>query len=121
VARALNTGETLAAGAIPDDFRDAMYSPIATRFHLDQSYPNPFNPQCRIRFGVPRAGRVQLKVFDVSGRLVRTLVDDNLRAGTYIRVWDGTDNRGRSSASGVYFYRMQTADFTRTRKMLLMK
>ncbi len=121
VARCLNQGVTVAAGVIAEEFRDAFYSPVATHFHLDQNYPNPFNPECRIRFGVPKPGLVRLKIFDVSGRLVRTLVDDNLAVGTYIKVWDGTDNGGRQAASGVYFYKMQTADFTRTRKMLLLK
>ncbi len=121
IAKNINKGKMVDAGLIPETIPDIFYSPVATHFHLDQNYPNPFNPECRIRFGVPKPGLVRLKIFDVSGRLVRTLVDENLRTGTYIKVWNGTDSRGLPVASGVYFYKMEAGSFVRTRKMLLMK
>ena len=92
-------------------------------FALDQNRPNPFNPSTTISFSVPegKAGQVTLKVFDVRGRLVRTLSDQVRDAGSYTLFWDGTDESGRQVASGVYFYRMQAGGFTQIRKMVLLK
>ena len=89
--------------------------------NLTQNHPNPFNPKTTIRFGLPESAEVKLAVFDVSGRLVRTLVDGDLPAGNHSAEWDGTDTTGRSMATGVYFYRLDTADERIQRKMLLLK
>ncbi len=121
VAFRINVGWMVPADVIPISLPNIFYSPVATHFHLDQNYPNPFNPECRIRFGVPRPGHVRLKIFDIGGRLVKTLVDEQLIVGTYIQVWDGFDNRGLPAASGVYFYKIEAGSFIQTRKMLLMK
>ncbi len=88
---------------------------------LEANVPNPFNPSTTIRYQVGAPGHVDVRVFDVSGRLVRTLVDRSQDAGVYGVRWDGMDDSGRPVASGVYFYRMQTGDFTSTRKMVLLK
>jgi hypothetical protein len=90
-------------------------------YQLGQNYPNPFNPQTSIRFQMPEAAQVQLDVYDVMGRRVRTLLSGRLEAGQYDAVWDGTDASGRAVASGAYFYRLQSDDFTETRQMLLLK
>ena len=74
-----------------------------------------------IKFDLPRAGHVRLDIFDVSGRLVRTLVDENRPAAVHTVMWDGTDNRGGRVASGAYYYRLQTGTQTATHKMLLVK
>lgn len=93
--------------------------PAANRLH--QSYPNPFNPATRIAFDVAAAGPVSLRIYDVSGRLVRTLVDHQLPAGRHDAIWDGTDNSGSKVASGAYFCRMTAGNFSETRKMVLLR
>lgn len=92
------------------------------RLALGQNYPNPFNPVTRIAFSVPEeAGRVTLTVHNVSGQLVRTLVDAGLPAGPAIAVWDGTDNDGSQLSTGVYFARLAAGEERAFRKMTLLK
>jgi hypothetical protein len=83
--------------------------------------PNPFNPSTTISFDVPVAGRVSVQVFDLSGRLVRTLVDASLAAASHVVPWDGTDDAGQRVASGAYHCRVTTTSTTATAKMLLLK
>ncbi len=85
------------------------------------NYPNPFNPLTRVSFDLPVAGRVSLGVYDIHGRLVRLLLEDTLPAGPGSAIWDGTDNRGRTVGSGVYFARLITADGVVQHKMVLVK
>ena len=90
--------------------------------HLDQNYPNPFNPQTTIAFSLKERGRLRIDVFNVGGQLVRTLLDETRAAGSYTDVhWDGTDASRQPVASGVYFYKLTTKDFSQTRKMVLLK
>jgi hypothetical protein len=93
----------------------------ANHMDLAQSYPNPFNPLCTIRYDISRAGNVSLRVFDVDGSLVCTLVDSWREPGVYSAVWDGKDASGAPLASGVYFYSIKADDFVATRKMVLLK
>ena len=105
-------------------FHQEPVSVASTRpvvLHLDQNAPNPFNPVTTLRFGLPEAGEVQLVVYDMLGRPVRTLFAGAAQAGEHSLVWDGTDDAGRALASGVYLYRLQTADGTRVRKMTLVR
>jgi hypothetical protein len=90
-------------------------------YSLSQNYPNPFNPQTTIRFSLRDKGTVTLRIYDVAGRLVKTLVDEVRDAGAYIEPWDGRNNRGARIASGVYFYKMESRHFSRTRKMVLLR
>jgi hypothetical protein len=90
-------------------------------YGLEPNVPNPFNPATTIRYQIGAAGAVTLRVYDVTGRLVRTLVDGQRVPGAYEARWDGRDERGRGVASGVYFYRLHAGDFTRTRRMVLLK
>ena len=91
------------------------------RFSLGQCYPNPFNPSTTISYTIGEAASVRLAIYDVSGRLVRVLVDGSRGAGTHSEIWDGTDNAGRGVSSGVYFYRLRSNAFMETRKMVLLK
>lgn len=91
------------------------------RVALHAAVPNPFNPRTRLRFDVPSAGPASLRIFDVSGQLVRTLVGGRVAAGRHLAVWDGRDDAGRSVSSGVYFYRLETGGITKTRQMTLLK
>jgi len=89
--------------------------------HLAQNTPNPFNPKTSIQFEIKDAGRVTLKVFNIRGSLVKTLIDDVLPAGPHHSVWDGTDGGGRQVASGTYFYRIEVGSRSVSRKMSLLK
>lgn len=86
---------------------------------LAQNHPNPFNPMTRIRFNIGQAGRTRLEILDVSGRLVRSLLDGMLEAGVYEEAWDGRGDDGLTAASGVYFYRLTGPGGVLTRKMIL--
>jgi hypothetical protein len=88
---------------------------------LSQNIPNPFHPQTTLSFTLPRHSHVRLSIYNVAGRLVRTLVDDERAAGRYAVVWEGLDDRGRSVASGSYLYRMEAGEFVETRRMVLLK
>jgi hypothetical protein len=89
---------------------------------LEQNVPNPFNPRTSIFYRVASNGPAQLRVYAPDGALVRTLVDGVREAGVLNRVeWDGTDDRGRRVSSGVYFYRLESAGESRTKKMVLLK
>jgi hypothetical protein len=92
-------------------------------FRLEQNYPNPFNPSTTISYHVPAdvSSRVRLCIYDLRGRLVRTLVDRDLGAGSYSAFWDGADNNGVPLSSGVYIYRMRAGDYSASRKMILLK
>ena len=91
------------------------------KFALEQNFPNPFNPETTIRYELAKADNVTIRVYDVSGRLVRTIVNDLQKAGKYEVKWDGKNNAGNQVASGVYFLRMQTPGFTKVRKMTLLR
>jgi hypothetical protein len=88
---------------------------------LFQNHPNPFNPNTSIQFYIPRREQVSLKVYDVSGKLVRTLVDDRLDGGSHTYIWDGKNNRGKAVASGVYFYMLRSDSIRKARKAVLLR
>jgi len=92
-------------------------------FDLAQNSPNPFNPSTSIAYSVPEGhtSQVSLQVFDLRGRLVRSLVEARVEPGSYLVQWDGADRNGNAVGSGVYFYRLRTDGFVRTRKMVLLK
>jgi flagellar hook assembly protein FlgD len=94
-------------------------SPVTTE--LFANYPNPFNPSTTIKYSVASEGRVQLMVFDAAGRRIRMLVDEDQPAGSHHVTFDGRDDAGSAVASGVYFYRLDAAGVTQTRKMVLLK
>jgi hypothetical protein len=107
------------------DFRITGATPAddvpVQRLTLDQNHPNPFNPRTEIHFALPRAQEVQLRIYDVEGRLVRTLVAEPRQAGRHAVVWSGDNDRGERVASGLYFYRLTTEESSLTRKMMLLK
>jgi hypothetical protein len=90
-------------------------------YALEQNYPNPFNPQTTIRYTLARKGEVKLAIYDLLGKRVRTLVDDERPAGEQVVVWDGSDDKHQPVGSGVYFCRMKSGDFAATRKLLLVR
>jgi hypothetical protein len=90
--------------------------PVVKTYALYQNYPNPFNPITTIEFDIPKTSEVTLKIFDILGEEVATLVSDRLSAGSYSYEWDASQN-----ASGVYIYRLKAGNYVETRKMILMK
>lgn len=91
------------------------------RFILAQNEPNPFNPVTAIRYALPERAQVSLRVYDVAGSLVRTLVDRAQGPGWHSVVWDGRDDLGRTVASGIYFFGMEAGEFSERRSMVLLK
>ena len=89
---------------------------VPSKFVLTQNYPNPFNPSTKIKFSVPNSGLVSLKVYDVSGREVANLVNENLAVGTYEFAFNASKLN-----SGVYFYKLSSGSFSETKKMMLVK
>jgi hypothetical protein len=100
---------------------------VPQAYALGQNYPNPFNPSTRISFSLPQTGAVTLKVFNLLGQELTTLVNGPMTAGTHETLWDGRDAAGRALASGVYFYRIEVkgpdggAAYSAMRKMVLLK
>jgi len=103
-----------------DTVRITVFPPQWT-FTVFPNAPNPFNPSTTIRFTLPEAGHVTLAVYDVNGRLVRTLVGGPLAAGCHSVVWDGKDAMGRAVASGVYVYRLTAPQGVVTKRMVLVR
>jgi GEVED domain len=94
---------------------------VPAQYALHRAYPNPFNPSTIISFSLPRPSHVRLRIFDVTGRLVRTLVDEIRDAARHEIAWNGLDDRQEGVASGVYIYRIETDSFKASERMVLMK
>lgn len=119
------TGNSQGSGS-SSDFATVKYSTttgieptssgIPERYRLYVNYPNPFNPTTEIKFDIVESGMVNIKVFDVTGKAVGTLVNENLAAGTYKAKWNAS-----AYSSGVYFYKITTGNYTDTKKMMLIK
>jgi len=92
-----------------------------TRLALYPAHPNPAPGTTAIGFALPRQANVRLRVYDVAGRLVRTLVDGQVAAGEGVKIWDGRNNEGGLAAGGMYFYRLETDNGTLTRKLILVR
>jgi hypothetical protein len=96
-------------------------SSIPAQYSLSQNYPNPFNPTTTIGYSLPCNGFVEIEIFDLLGRKVRTLVTGRHSAGNFHVSWDGLDNNGNIVSSGVYFYSMTSAGFAEKHKLLLLR
>jgi hypothetical protein len=114
-------------GSIAIDFMNTVISnnpigiePISTitpgKFSLEQNYPNPFNPETNIMFSIPERSFVKIKIFDVTGKQVELLLNENINAGTYEVKWNAS-----MKPSGIYFYRIEAGNFSKTRKMSVIK
>ncbi len=108
-ATTLNTYADVPGGAVP------------VVFALRQNHPNPLTSATSISYDIPRDGLVTLEVIDVEGRIVRTLLDEVMPAGRHSAAWNGSDAGGAQVGPGVYFVRMKAADFSATRKMMLIR
>ncbi|UCF20293.1 MAG: T9SS type A sorting domain-containing protein [Gemmatimonadota bacterium] len=95
---------------------DKIIGKIPRNISLFSDYPNPFNPSTTIEFNLPKTSKVTLKIFNILGEEVTTLVSEKLSTGSYIYEWDASN-----LASGVYLYRLEAEGFVETKKMMLMK
>ncbi|HPU85958.1 MAG TPA: FlgD immunoglobulin-like domain containing protein [Candidatus Latescibacteria bacterium] len=115
-------GSRVDMGALSTSGPVAVNAPVTPpRFALHANAPNPFNPATTIRFDLPADGFVTLAVYDISGRLVRTLAEGNTGAGVHGVVWDGRDGNGRDVASGVYLVRLAAPQGVLTGRMTLLR
>ncbi|MBN2008873.1 lamin tail domain-containing protein [candidate division KSB1 bacterium] len=94
---------------------------LPTQYRLEQNYPNPFNPSTHIKYSLKESGLVTLKIYNVVGQHVRTLVNQPLTAGFHTAVWDGKDLHGSTVSSGIYFYEIKAGEFAKVRKMMLLR
>ena len=94
---------------------------IPAKFEVFQNYPNPFNPTTTISYAIPTGSFVSLKIYDILGREVRTLVNTEQKPGVYNTVWNGDNNFGNKVASGIYIYRVVAGNKIQSKKMILMK
>ena len=109
--------DTLEWGLAADDRVVTM----PTVYALYQNYPNPFNPSTSIRLDVPEQAEGKLMIYDITGRLVRTVFDGTLGAGRYTFSWDSRDDHGGTVSTGMYLYRFSSRNYTATQKMLLVR
>jgi hypothetical protein len=107
---------------VPTSITETKKPQIPENFTLHQNYPNPFNTQTIITFGLLEPTTVRLNIYDANGRLITSLVDDEFReTGKHHESWDGTNSKGKSVSSGVYFYRLEAWNFSKSKSMILAK
>jgi flagellar hook assembly protein FlgD len=90
-------------------------------FALLQNYPNPFNPETTIKYNLAETGDVNLRIYNIVGQVVRTLVAERQPAGRYEVRWSGTDDRGMAVSSGIYFYQITAGGFRDVKRLMLLK
>ena len=100
---------------------DEILENIPSIFSLSQNYPNPFNPVTKLDYNLPLRSKVNISIYNVLGQEIKTLVNEVKEYGYHSTIWNGQDNLGRDMSSGVYFARIISQGFTKTRKMLLVK
>lgn len=103
------------------DVKDEKEEYLPAQFSLEQNYPNPFNPSTVISFTLPNESNVSIKIYDLLGNEVRSLLNENKNSGKYNIMWDGRDKNGNQISSGVYFYKIQAGKYSETKKMVFMK
>ena len=94
---------------------------IPDEFALHQNYPNPFNPVTTLRYDLPENGLVNIIIYDMLGRQVKTLVNQTHDAGYRSVIWDATNDYGKSVSAGIYLYQIQAGEYMQTKKMVLLK
>lgn len=114
----------LTLGTVEEQSMTGLYTDsgaLPNRFSLSQNYPNPFNPSTSIQYDLSEATRVQIRIYDITGREIRTLVNTLQPAGRYVVRWDATDENHESVSSGVYMVEILTPEFRQIRKMMLVR
>lgn len=101
-----------------EDF-EILFSKLQIRFL--KNYPNPFNPVTKIQFDLTQAGKTEVKIFNIKGQKVKTLLDQELEAGIHNIVWSGKDDNGKRVTSGIYFYKVTVNKQEKIKKMIMIK
>ena len=94
---------------------------VPESFALHQNYPNPFNPSTRINYDLPKDGMTQVVIYDIMGRQVKELINENLTAGYHTARWDGTNSKGNKVSAGLYLCSLSSHSYSRTIKLVLLK
>ena len=94
---------------------------IPFTYELSQNFPNPFNPITNIRYSIPKNSIVSLAIYDILGRQIIQIIDKEISAGMHNVQWDGKNNSGEYVSTGIYYYKLETDKFVKTRKMVLLK
>jgi len=94
---------------------------LLKKYYLYQNYPNPFNPETTILFSSPKAGRINISIYNIKGQKITTLVSENLRIGLHKVIWNGKDENDNLVSSGIYFYKIETDNFSEIKKCILLK
>jgi len=94
---------------------------IPDEFAIHQNYPNPFNPVTTLRYDLPENGLVNITIYDMLGRQVKTLVNQTQDAGYRSVVWDATNDYGKPVSAGIYLYQIHAGEYMQTKKMVLLK
>ena len=94
---------------------------VPDSYALLQNHPNPFNPETQVRFQLPEASHVTVRIFNTLGQEIRTLTNKQYEAGSHSVRWDSKDNQGNAVSSGIYLYKVQAGTFTQVKKMTLLK
>lgn len=94
---------------------------IVKSFKLMQNYPNPFNPSTKIQYEIPDASKIEISIYDMNGRLIKTIVNEHQQAGSYRVIWDGMNKSGNKVSSGVYVYTVKFGNIVSSKKMMFLK
>lgn len=124
ISEKIESGIGLRKSVSSNIFIEAADVSLPTEFGLRQNYPNPFNPTTTINFQIPAGSYempTRLNIYDIQGRLIRTILNQKLPPGYYSEFWNGLNENGESVSSGIYFYSMSSGNFTSTRKMVVIK
>ena len=100
---------------------DEITTSIDNASVIISNYPNPFNPETTINYSLKENAKVSLNIYNIKGQKVKTLVDEQLQQGEHSAIWNGRGSNGNQVSSGIYFYKMKTDNFEKTRKMILIK
>ncbi len=92
-----------------------------SKYQLKQNFPNPFNPSTTIRYSLSSPQKIYIRIYDVSGQLVKDIIEEHKQAGEYNVKWNGKNNSGQRVSSGVYYYQMTVGNETQAKKMILIK
>ncbi|MCH7762012.1 T9SS type A sorting domain-containing protein [candidate division TA06 bacterium] len=112
---------TVSCGPLGVEEGNSEYRTPNIEMKLFQNDPNPFHGITTIRYQIPATSHVSLNIYDLTGRLIRTLIDDRKEEGVYVLSWNGRNNIGQRVPSGIYFYRFQSSDFSATQKMVFLR
>ena len=100
---------------------EVVLIPVPKEFALHQNYPNPFNPITTINYDLPQQTHVNIMIYDILGREVVKLISEEISAGYQSITWNARNSFGLQVSAGIYFYQIQTSDFVKTKKMVLLK